>query len=89
MKTAETYRTILWRIDPLLGKDLETNNETTAVAMQRRREQASTTVELLLETAFSAWSVPKSYLEDNWGDPLSCQLTELDESLFLHGRLCR
>jgi hypothetical protein len=24
-----------WRIDPLLGKDLETNNETTAVAMQQ------------------------------------------------------
>jgi hypothetical protein len=24
--------TIVWRIDPLLGKDIETNNKTTAVA---------------------------------------------------------
>jgi hypothetical protein len=39
----------LWRIDPLLGKDFETNNETTAVAMQRRGKRASTTIELLLE----------------------------------------
>jgi hypothetical protein len=23
---------------------------------------------------FSTWSVPRSYLEDNWGDPVSCQL---------------
>jgi hypothetical protein len=30
-----TKEMILWRIDPLLGKDLGTNNETTAVAMQR------------------------------------------------------
>jgi hypothetical protein len=27
---------LLWRTDPLLGKDLERNNETTAVDMQRR-----------------------------------------------------
>jgi hypothetical protein len=38
---------ILWRIEPLLGKDLETNNETTAVAMQH----ASTTIELLSAVA--------------------------------------
>jgi hypothetical protein len=44
---------ILWRIDPLLGKSLETNNETTAVAMQRRCKHTSTTVELLLETVLS------------------------------------
>jgi hypothetical protein len=25
---------------------------------------------------FSIWPVPKSYLEDNWGDPVSYQLTE-------------
>jgi hypothetical protein len=25
---------------------------------------------------FSMWSVLSSYLEDNWGDPVSCQLTE-------------
>jgi hypothetical protein len=33
----------------LLGKDLETNNETTAVAMQQRGKDTSTTIELLLE----------------------------------------
>jgi hypothetical protein len=85
---------ILWHIDPLLGKDLETNNETTAVAIQRRGKHASTTIVLLLETelcnpllsscnnctttmetgVFSSWSVPRSYVEDNWGDPVSCQL---------------
>jgi hypothetical protein len=55
---------------PLLDKDLETNNETTAVVMQRRCKHASTTIELMLETVFSMWSVPRSYLEDNWGDPI-------------------
>jgi hypothetical protein len=40
---------ILWRVDPLLGKDLETNKETTAVVMKRRSKHASTTEELLLE----------------------------------------
>jgi hypothetical protein len=39
---------ILWRMDPFLGKDLETSNKTTAVAMQRRGKHTSTTVELLL-----------------------------------------
>jgi hypothetical protein len=29
---------IVWRIDPLLGSDRETNNETTAVASQRTNE---------------------------------------------------
>jgi hypothetical protein len=43
----------MWRIDLLLGKDLETNNETTAVAMHQRGKHTSTTVELLLETVFS------------------------------------
>jgi hypothetical protein len=75
----------------LLGKDLETNNKTTAVVMQQRGKHASTTIELLLETVlynplpgscnswttpmdiglFSMWSMPKSYPEDNWGDPVS------------------
>jgi hypothetical protein len=36
---------ILWRIEPLLGKELETNNETTVVAMQQRGKQASTTTD--------------------------------------------
>jgi hypothetical protein len=80
---------ILWGIDPLLGKDLETN-ETTTVVMQRRGKHATTTTELLLETVlynpllggynsqtttmetgvFSMWPVPRSYLEDKWGDPV-------------------
>jgi hypothetical protein len=41
---------VLWRIDPLLGKGLETNKETTAVAMQRHGKHTSTTIKLLLET---------------------------------------
>jgi hypothetical protein len=48
--TTQYKYTVLWRIDPLLGKDLETNNETTTVAMQRGGKHASTTIELLLET---------------------------------------
>jgi hypothetical protein len=77
----------------MLSKVLETNSET-AVAMQRRGKQVSTTIVTVitvlrnpllsscnswtttLETAvFSMWSVPRSYLEDNWGDPVSCQLS--------------
>jgi hypothetical protein len=64
---------LLWRIDPLLGTDLETNNETTTFAMQRRGKQASTTIELLLETVFYNRSVQSGSKEDNWGDPVSCQ----------------
>jgi hypothetical protein len=41
---------LLWRIDQLLDKDLETNNQTTAVAMQQRGKRAPTTIVLLLET---------------------------------------
>jgi hypothetical protein len=47
---------ILWRIEPLLGKGLETN-KTTAVAMQRRGKHTYTTIELPLETAFSTPSL--------------------------------
>jgi hypothetical protein len=61
---------LLWRIDPLIGKGLETNDETTAVAMQRRGKDASKTRELLLEIVFSLWSVQRSYLEENWSDPV-------------------
>jgi hypothetical protein len=53
---------------PFLGKDLERNNETTAVAMQRRGKHASTTIELLLETVFSTRSMQRGYKEDNWGE---------------------
>jgi hypothetical protein len=34
----------------MLDEDLETNNETIAVVMQRRGKHTSTTIELLLET---------------------------------------
>jgi hypothetical protein len=47
----------MWRTDPLLGKDLETN-ETTAVTMQRRGKHAPT-IELLLETVFYTRSVQR------------------------------
>jgi hypothetical protein len=62
---------ILCGIDPLLGKDLETNNETTAVAMQWHGKHASATIELLLETVFSTRSVQTGYKEGNLGDPVS------------------
>jgi hypothetical protein len=51
------HNEVLWRVDPLLGKDLETNNETTAFAMQWRGKQSSTTIELLLEMVFSTRSM--------------------------------
>jgi hypothetical protein len=60
---------LLWRIDPLPGKDLETNNEATAVAMQRRGKHASITIELLLETVFYNRSVRIGYKEDNLRQP--------------------
>jgi membrane-anchored protein YejM (alkaline phosphatase superfamily) len=61
-------RFILWRIDPLLGKRLEKNNETTAVAIQWCSKHASIAIELLLETVFSTWSVQRSYKEDSWAN---------------------
>jgi hypothetical protein len=64
----------MWHIDPLLGKDLKRNNETTAIAMQWHSKHTSTTTELLLETVFSIQSMQRSYLEGNWGNPVSCQL---------------
>jgi hypothetical protein len=51
---------LLWRIDSLLGKHLETENETTAIAMQQRGVHASAKIELLVETMFSMLSVPRS-----------------------------
>jgi hypothetical protein len=65
---------VLWRTNPLLGKDPETNNETRAVAIQRRGKHASTKIVLLLGKVFSIRSVQTSYLEENWGDPVSRQL---------------
>jgi hypothetical protein len=46
----EGLKGAMWPIEPLLGKDLETNKETIAVAMQKRGKLACTTIELLLET---------------------------------------
>jgi hypothetical protein len=57
---------IFWPINPLPGKDLETNNETT-VAMQRRCKHAFTTIELLLGTVFSTRSVPMRYMNTTGG----------------------
>jgi hypothetical protein len=62
---------VLWRMDLLLSKDLETDNNTTAVAMQQRGKHTSITIELLLETMFYTRSVQKAYTEENWGDPVS------------------
>jgi hypothetical protein len=59
---------------PLLGKYLEINSETTAVALQRRGKHPSTTIELLLETMLFVWSVPRTYLEENSGKPVSSWL---------------
>jgi hypothetical protein len=90
-----TMRVNIVAYRPLLSKDLETNNETTAVAMQHRVKHASTIIELLLETVlgscnscttavetgvFSMLSVPRSYLEDSWGDPVTIQMyVQLDK----------
>jgi hypothetical protein len=39
----------VWLIDPLLGKDFETDIETTAVTIQQHDKHGSETIELLLE----------------------------------------
>jgi hypothetical protein len=63
-------RFVLCHMDSLLGKDIKTDNETAAVAMQQHGKHASTVIELLSEMVLSAWSVHRSYLEDNWGNPV-------------------
>jgi hypothetical protein len=40
---------------------------------QRISKRASTTIGLLLGTVFLIRSAPRSYLEGNWGDPVTCQ----------------
>jgi hypothetical protein len=72
IRKTEDYSSLylLWRI-PFIGKDLETNNEKTAVAMQWRDKHASATIELLFETVFSTRSMQRGYKEDNLGDPVS------------------
>jgi hypothetical protein len=38
------------------------------------------TIELLLKTMFSSRSVQRSYLEDNWGNPVSWDLSSAKEA---------
>jgi hypothetical protein len=63
---------ILCYIDPLLDNDRETNNETSAIAMQQLRKYAtglelllgsgpSATIEVLLEVVFYMFSPPRLY----------------------------
>jgi hypothetical protein len=42
------FRNIMWRTDPLPGRDLKANNRTATVAVQRHNKHASATIELLL-----------------------------------------
>jgi hypothetical protein len=60
----------MWHIEPLLGNDRETNNETTTIAVQQLRKYAAVLeplllrgpraiMKLLLEAVFSMWSAPK------------------------------
>jgi hypothetical protein len=68
---------VLWCIDPLLGKDLETNGVMQPVSRQRIGKHVPaatntfTTIELLLKTVFSARPVQSVYKEENWDDPVS------------------
>jgi hypothetical protein len=55
--TMETLCVLVRRIDPLPGKDLETNNEAIAVAMQQIGKHVSKIIWLLLETVFSIRSL--------------------------------
>jgi hypothetical protein len=44
------------------------------------------TIEILLETWFSTWSVPRSYKEENWGDPVSSVRESVKSGLEPGGR---
>jgi hypothetical protein len=63
---------ILWHIDPLLGNDRETNNETKVTARQQFRKYATVLelllrsclpakMDVLLEAMFSMWFAPRLY----------------------------
>jgi hypothetical protein len=54
---------------PVVRQRLETDNEATAVAMQRRGKHVSTTRDLLLETVLFTRSVQSGYKKDNLGRP--------------------
>jgi hypothetical protein len=61
---------ILLRVEPLLCDDRERGKYARDISRQRLGKHVPgatnrrTTVEVLLETVFSVWSVPRSYLED-------------------------
>jgi hypothetical protein len=59
----------LFCIDLLLGKDLETNNGTTAIAMQWRGKHTSVTTDLLLKMGFSTQSVERAFKGRQLGQP--------------------
>jgi hypothetical protein len=70
--SGSVFHAYLWLIDPLLGNDRETNNETTAIAGQQLRKYTTvlqpllgsgqhTIIEVLLETVFSMWSALRLY----------------------------
>jgi hypothetical protein len=77
---------MLWRIDLLLGRDLDANDGTAAAAVQRRGKHTSTTIELLLgkhvlvatvthatgkRGVVYAVCAEKLQKEENWGDQFS------------------
>jgi hypothetical protein len=58
-----TYRSIArQRFGKHIPAGTKTSNNKTSIARQRRCKHASSTI----EAVFFAWSVPRSYLEDNW-----------------------
>jgi hypothetical protein len=89
---------VLWRIDPLLGRNLEAN-ETAAVAVQRRGKHASTTTEFLLSKhvpavasthamggsgVLSTRSVPRSYEKKRTGATSQLSSAREDEKTWLY-----
>jgi hypothetical protein len=63
---------ILWHIDPLLGNNLGSNNDTTAIDRQHCRKYATlleplqdsgpcAAVEVLFKAVFAMWSAPRLY----------------------------
>jgi hypothetical protein len=68
----QVFILILWHINPLLGNDRETNNETTATAMQQLCKWAKVleplqgsgpiaTMVVTLEAVFYIWSAQRLY----------------------------
>jgi hypothetical protein len=73
---------ILWRINPLLGNDRKTNNETTAVARQRPARQWTDWIAMFSArsepmaahaTVITLRSVPRCYKRNKWELQLVCE----------------